>query len=146
MKIQDFLTIAGIAAAYAFSFNRKWMLKKIGEEILGDKNKKYAVLELKDVSYNRLFGLAGEIIASLFLDPIWSLINWIAALRAYRALYSDNRELTMRIVFNTLMQKETPAEVWKAFFRNSDTKKYYNDFKKYQGLLTPRIKIDKYEK
>jgi len=124
-----------IVTPILMSYTRKLMLREIGKELLGSKYKNYAVLELKDVSYNKINSVFGEIFASIFLDPYWSLINFLAAFRAYNAFTSNNRKIPMKIVFDTLVQKNAPPDVWKAFFKNKDADIFVNEYNYYKKVM-----------
>ena len=104
--------------------NRKKVLKKVGEEILGSEFSKYAVLDMKDVSYSPTDGFVANQLAGLIFGPLWSLFNLFAALRAYNCL-STKREVPVQIVYMTLVCKgdAVPKEAWDAFYeRNSEAK------------------------
>jgi len=107
-----------------FVLNRRSLLRRVGDVILGEEFRDFAVLEMADVSMSRTEGFLAERIASFLLGWCWGAINWFAAFRAYRAL-RDNRNLPVRIVFMTLLHKDAPKEVWDAFFERNPEASIY---------------------
>jgi len=121
MSSKEFIEdISESAAGLAFSLSRRRLLRAIGREVLGPGFAEYAVLQMRDVSISPGMGFITDLSANLVFGPVWSFANWLAALRAWRAL-RINRDLAIRIVWLTLIVKgeEVPSGVWNAFYKRN---------------------------
>ena len=118
----EVIDVFGGSASFFFAFRRRKLLEAVGNEILGPRYRKYAILEMRDVSDSTSTSIAASVVVSLLFGWLWSVTNWLAARRAYLAL-DQNRGLPTRIVYDTLIAKgdKVPKEVWKEFHkRNPD--------------------------
>jgi len=107
-------------ASFFFAFQRRKLLEAVGQEILGAKYRKYAILEMRDVSDSTSTSIGASVFVRLLFGSLWGLVNWLAALRAYRAL-DHNRGLPIRIVYDTLVAKgeKIPKDVWNEFYKRN---------------------------
>lgn len=125
MKI--FENVSEWIADLFFALNRRALLRRVGQTILGEEFRDFAVLEMSDVTMSRAQGFLADRMAGFLLGWLWGAVNWLAALRAYQAL-RNNRDLPVRIVYMTLLMKDTPKKVWDEFFsRNPEAVKYKKD-------------------
>jgi hypothetical protein len=120
--------ISHLFAGLIFAMNRRSLLKRIGCELLGEEFSRFAVLEPRDIEVFPRTGFMTDFLMGVLLGPIWGLLHWVAALRAYRAL-KTNRDLPVRIVAFTLTMKNVPAAVWDEFERRTpEAKKYRREY------------------